>query len=122
MKAASVAVMRGQEVLLVRRGRGSGAGLWAFPGGKVEAGETLEQTACRELLEETGVTASICSHLESYDINAGKRQFALTVFAAEYLSGDARAGDDALEARWFTLGAAMSLPLAEHMADAFGRL
>lgn len=48
------------RVLLVRY-RGSGA--WAFPKGHVELGETLEQTAVREVQEETGVSASIVAPL-----------------------------------------------------------
>lgn len=43
------------EVLLVRY-RG---GVWTFPKGHIEAGETLEQTAEREVLEETGVAAQV---------------------------------------------------------------
>lgn len=120
--AASVAVLRGPKILLVRRGRGANAGLWAFPGGKVEAGETLEQAASRELLEETGIKASIQGTLASYVIDAGAQQFALTVFLADYLSGETKAGDDAAEVTWISVQDAFLLPLAEHMADALGRL
>ncbi|THF69420.1 NUDIX hydrolase [Deinococcus sp. Arct2-2] len=49
------------RVLLVRY-RGSGA--WAFPKGHVEPGETLEQTAVREVQEETGIRASVVAPLQ----------------------------------------------------------
>ncbi|TJW46991.1 MAG: NUDIX domain-containing protein, partial [Mesorhizobium sp.] len=55
--AVSVAIIRGETVLLVKRARPPSQGFYAFPGGKVEAGETLEQAARRELLEETGLRA-----------------------------------------------------------------
>ncbi|MFB9994856.1 NUDIX hydrolase [Deinococcus oregonensis] len=50
------------RVLLVRY-RGSGA--WAFPKGHVEPGETLEQTAVREVQEETGIRASVVAPLRA---------------------------------------------------------
>lgn len=120
--AASIAVRRGPEVLLVLRSRGNSAGLWAFPGGKAEAGETLEQAACRELLEETGVVASVTDTLARYAIDTGTQRFILTVFTARYVAGETKAGDDAADAQWFKLRQARSLPLAEHMADALGKL
>ena len=47
----------GGEVLLARRGRAPALGAWSLPGGAQELGETAEQAARRELLEETGLTA-----------------------------------------------------------------
>lgn len=43
------------RLLLIRRGHEPHAGLWSLPGGRVEAGETLEQAVRREVLEETGL-------------------------------------------------------------------
>ncbi|RVD18864.1 NUDIX domain-containing protein, partial [Mesorhizobium sp. M4B.F.Ca.ET.017.02.2.1] len=55
--AVSVAIVRGDKVLLVKRARPPSQGLYAYPGGKVEPGETLSQAAARELEEETGLLA-----------------------------------------------------------------
>lgn len=57
MKAVMAAVVRkGGRVLLMRRAPGqSNAGLWEFPGGKLEPGETPRQCLEREMREETGV-------------------------------------------------------------------
>ncbi|MEZ5882333.1 MAG: NUDIX domain-containing protein [Paracoccaceae bacterium] len=68
--AVLAVVIRGGRVLLVQRANPPDAGLWGFPGGKVEFGETLEQAAERELLEETGVTATAggaFAALDAYD-------------------------------------------------------
>lgn len=58
MRVVTAAIVRrGETVLLMRRAAGqSNAGLWEFPGGKLEAGETPQQCLEREMMEETGVT------------------------------------------------------------------
>ena len=50
-----LAVCDADGVLLIRRGRTPGEGLWALPGGHMEAEESPESAAVRELEEETGV-------------------------------------------------------------------
>ena len=57
--AASVAVFRDGKVLIATRTKPPGAGVWSLPGGLVEPGETLEEGALRELMEEVGVEARI---------------------------------------------------------------
>ncbi|MET0575654.1 MAG: NUDIX domain-containing protein [Mesorhizobium sp.] len=113
--AVSVALVRGDRILLVRRGRAPSLGLYAFPGGRVEAGETIEEAARRELLEETGLMAGDLSPYREYLIARepqGKPvDFRLQVFTGLYRGGEAQAGDDADEAGWYTLADMENLPV-----------
>jgi 8-oxo-dGTP diphosphatase len=54
--AASVAIVREHDVLLIRRNRAPSEGLWTLPGGRIEPGETPEQCVAREIKEELGLT------------------------------------------------------------------
>ena len=68
-KLAALAVMiRENHVLLVKRKNEPDAGLWGFPGGHVDLGETALDAATRELLEETGVLGRPLSYLTNVDV------------------------------------------------------
>ena len=114
--AVSVAVLRGETVLLVKRARAPSKGLYAYPGGKVEPGETLAEAAARELLEETGLKAGNYRPLRDIHIDGSGENHAvdylLTVFGAAYLGGEPVASDDAETAAFYTLAEMAEMPLA----------
>ena len=59
------------RLLLIRRGREPGRGLWSLPGGRVEAGETRPEAVRREVLEETGLDVTVRDPVGSVRIPAG---------------------------------------------------
>ncbi len=61
------------EVLLVRRRNPPDAGLWGFPGGHVEAGETLAEAAMREMAEETGLAVEAGAEIGRLVLAPGSR-------------------------------------------------
>jgi 8-oxo-dGTP diphosphatase len=107
--ATIAAVICDGRVLLVRRANSPDAGRWGFPGGKIEGGETIEHAAVRELFEETGVQGEarqVITAVDAFDHDedgAVRQHFVLVAVLCRWVSGEPRAGDDALEARWFAL-------------------
>jgi 8-oxo-dGTP diphosphatase len=107
--AVIAVVIREDRALLVRRANPPDAGLWGFPGGKIEFGETVRTAATRELLEETGVQAEAQDIITTLDIlvrdpsGAVQQHFILIAVRCRWISGEPVAGDDALEAGWFEI-------------------
>ncbi|QRM28658.1 NUDIX hydrolase [Microvirga sp. VF16] len=107
--AVIAVVIRDNRTLLVRRANPPDAGLWGFPGGKIEFGETVKEAAARELLEETAVHAEAQGIITTLDIlvrDAGgdiQQHYILIAVQCRWISGEPIAGDDALEARWLPI-------------------
>lgn len=100
--AVGVVCLRGDEVLLIRRGTPPRMGEWSLPGGRIEWGERAIDAALRELREETGVEAQITGLIDVVDglFPEAGRHYVLIDYAARWLSGEPVAGDDALEAQF----------------------
>ena len=96
-----------KQVALVKRGNEPAKGLWAIPGGKVELGEQVRETAIREVREECNIEIEPQDLLGVVDLilkdNNGKVQYhyILIDYLAKYTTGDLTPQSDATEAGWF---------------------
>jgi len=116
-----VVCLRGDQVLLIKRGTAPRLGQWSLPGGRMELGETTIAAGLRELKEETGVEAQILGLVDVIDGvfparpgpdgKSGEitRHYVLIDYAARWISGEPVAGDDAAEARFVSRDEAMAL-------------
>jgi 8-oxo-dGTP diphosphatase len=110
--SADIAVFRlsgdSIEVLLIRRKNPPYQGMWALPGGFMEIDESLEETAERELEEETGLNGLALKQFMTFSqVDRDPRtRVVTTVFYGMAGPGqdDARGSDDAEEAVWFSTG------------------
>ncbi len=122
--AASIAVFREDgRVLLATRTAPPAADLWSLPGGKVEAGETLEEAALRELGEEVAVEARLIGfnrHVEIIHRDGEGRvshHFVVASFVGAWTGGEPRPGPEAGAVMWadpFDLG---GVPTTRQLGD-----
>ncbi|TDC46506.1 NUDIX domain-containing protein [Actinomadura sp. KC345] len=107
------------RLLMVRRGRPPGEGLWSVPGGRVEPGEDDAEAVARELKEETGldvVAGALAGTVERP--GPGGVTYEIYDYAATVTGGALRAGDDASDVRWVTPDALRGLPVTPGLLDA----
>lgn len=108
-------VFRGNEVLLIRRGKAPFIGQWSIPGGGLHEGERLEDAARREVMEETGVSVRLIGLIGVFEalpkMREGEgflRHMLMIDYAAEWVAGEPVAGDDAAEAAFAPFEEALS--------------
>jgi len=102
--AAGVILTEGASVLLVKRKFAPRAGTWCLPAGFMEAGETPEHTAVRELREETGLSATLTGLFGVYaGFDDPRVRAILILYTADRAGGELEPGDDATAARFYPL-------------------
>ncbi len=97
--AASVALIRRDDLLLIQRARAPWLGAWSLPGGRLEPGESTEDCARREIREELGLNAFALRPVRVMRIGEGGRA-RLQVFATQGFEGEIVPSDEITAWRW----------------------
>jgi len=113
-----------EDRILLAEHRKDGRRYWLLPGGGVEAGETLTEALCREVLEETGFEVDVgrllivCEAVEPR--RSGTRHLLNLVFAARVRAGSLAPGRDhrLVGAAWHPVGGLSSLPMYPPIGEA----
>lgn len=129
---ADIAVFHDGKVLLIKRGKTPGKGLYALPGGFVNQNETLLECALRELKEETGLVIKNDNIVSANNINVffngffdkpnrSRRGRVITAMYRVNLPSNyditLTTGDDASSAEWITLGYALDMNKGDFFED-----
>ena len=123
--ASSAILIRQGRILLIRRKNPPSLDMYAFPGGRAESGEKPEQTALRELEEETGIVAHDPRLFAFYDLQSENpgRHFHLSVFLVEAdAEAIAEARDDAADAGWYSPAEIRLLNIPDSVRECVDRI
>lgn len=98
---AGVVIKKDDKYLLVQEKQPKAYGLWNLPAGRVDVGDTIEQTAVKEAKEESGYDVELIRKIDIYQESASEPP--KHAFEAKIVGGELKIPEDELlDARWFT--------------------
>ena len=118
-KTSFTFISKDGKILMLQEGGKRAYGLWSFPGGHVDEGETFEQAAIREADEESGYQVTLGKEIfhalisdQEYKGSWGDTpEIEIKIFAANIIGGEMRLDEQALDIKWLSQGEALALPL-----------
>jgi len=129
ISSVAACVFKGNNILVIKRAQPPSQGLWSVPGGMVELGETIQETAKREIYEECGIEIDVGEvfHVANLIVPDEKGlvrfHYVITYILADYVSGIARPSSDASDIQWVTYEQLNNLDMSpvvrENMVKAF---
>jgi 8-oxo-dGTP diphosphatase len=114
--AVSAAIFREGRILLVRRARSPAKGVYTFPGGRVEFGESLHAAVQREVREETALAIEIvdlAGWREVLPAASGGGHFVIMSFAARWVAAEPVLNDELDDFKWLVPDALGDLRVTE---------
>jgi 8-oxo-dGTP diphosphatase len=117
--AVSGAIFRDDKVLVVRRARSPGKGLYSLPGGRVEFGESLHTALHREVDEETGLRIEIVGFTGWREVlpTAGGGHYLIMSFAARWSAREPVLNDEHDDFKWLAPDRLSDLKLTGGLQD-----
>jgi 8-oxo-dGTP diphosphatase len=117
-KVAFTYISQDNKVLLLQEGGRLSKGLWCFPGGHVDEGESFEEAAIREAKEESGyqiilgdvIFKAIIPKKEYLGNSTDTEEIELIIFEGTITGGTMEIDNQALDLKWFDKEAALTLP------------
>ncbi|MEK9151611.1 MAG: NUDIX hydrolase [Patescibacteria group bacterium] len=98
---AGVVIKQDGKYLLVQEKQPKAYGLWCFPAGRVDIGDTIEETAVKEAKEESGYDVELMRKIDIFQDKA--TEACKHAFEAKIIGGDLKfPNDEIMDARWFT--------------------
>jgi 8-oxo-dGTP diphosphatase len=97
--AVGIIMQQGKILLALRNSKQHQGGKWEFPGGKVEAPETVQQALARELLEEVAITVTDCEPFMQLQYAYPDKTVLLDIWLVTTFNGDAH-GREGQPLRW----------------------
>ncbi len=116
--AVGALVIDDGRLLMVKRDREPGRGLWTVPGGHVELGEYLEQALRREVMEETGLEVEVGGLAGIFEV-VGDPHFVIHDYAAHLATKGQEpvAGEEVSEVRWVPLDEITNLECTPRLVE-----